>query len=107
MDGVIADASLAPAGERKIDWVAEHMPVLRAIRAELVADGSVRGRRIAVILPVEPKTAYLAAVLAEAGTTTWRRASPRAASRCSRAAGRRTRRSSGTSTLCSRGGPRS
>jgi len=67
MDGVIADASLAPAGERKIDWVAEHMPVLRAIRDDLLADGSMRGRRIAVILPVEPKTAYLAAVLAEAG----------------------------------------
>ncbi|HEY6030597.1 MAG TPA: adenosylhomocysteinase [Gaiellaceae bacterium] len=67
MDGVIADASLAPAGERKIAWAAAHMPVLNLVRERLLEDGSVRGRRIAVILPVEPKTAYLAAMLAEAG----------------------------------------
>ena len=58
---------LAEAGERKIAWVSEWMPVLNSIRDTLRADGSVAGRRIAVILPVEPKTAYLAAVLAEAG----------------------------------------
>ena len=63
----IADASLAPSGERKIDWAAEWMPVLGRVRGELVADGSLRGRRVAVILPVEPKTAYLASALAEAG----------------------------------------
>jgi adenosylhomocysteinase len=63
----IADPSLAPAGERKIAWVSDWMPVLNRVRDELSADDSVRGRRIAVILPVEPKTAYLAAVLAEAG----------------------------------------
>jgi adenosylhomocysteinase len=67
VDGVIADASLAPAGERKIAWAAAHMPVLNLVRERLLEDGSVRGRRIAVILPVEPKTAYLAAMLAEAG----------------------------------------
>lgn len=67
MDGVIADASLAPAGERKIDWAQTYMPVLNLVRERLVEDGSVRGRRIAVILPVEPKTAYLSAMLAEAG----------------------------------------
>lgn len=63
----IADPSLAPGGERKIAWVSDWMPVLNRVRDELSADGSVRGRRIAVILPIEPKTAYLAAVLAEAG----------------------------------------
>ena len=67
MDGVIADASLAPAGGRKIDWAQTYMPVLNLVRERLVEDGSVRGRRIAVILPVEPKTAYLSAMLAEAG----------------------------------------
>ena len=61
MDGLIAE------GERKIAWVAEHMPVLNRVRDRLVEDGSFGGRRVAVILPVEPKTAYLAAVLAEAG----------------------------------------
>ena len=64
---MIADASLAPEGERKIAWVSEWMPVLNRVRDQLREEGSVSGRRIAVILPVEPKTAYLAAILAEAG----------------------------------------
>jgi adenosylhomocysteinase len=59
--------SAAAEGERKIRWVAEWMPVLNLVRDRLAAEGTVRGRRMAVILPVEPKTAYLAAVLAEAG----------------------------------------
>jgi adenosylhomocysteinase len=67
VDGVSADSSLAAAGGRKIDWAKTWMPVLRRVRDELRADGSVESRRIAVILPVEPKTAYLAAMLAEAG----------------------------------------
>jgi adenosylhomocysteinase len=67
VDGVIADPCLAPEGERKIAWAAAYMPVLNRVRERLLADGSVRGRRIAVILPVEPKTAYLSAMLAEAG----------------------------------------
>jgi adenosylhomocysteinase len=63
----IADPSLAPEGERKIAFVSEWMPVLGRIRNQLREEGSVAGKRIAVILPIEPKTAYLAAVLAEAG----------------------------------------
>jgi adenosylhomocysteinase len=51
----------------KIDWAREHMPVLNMVREQLLEEGSVRGRRLAVILPVEPKTAFLAAMLAEAG----------------------------------------
>jgi adenosylhomocysteinase len=64
---MVRDRSLAEAGERKIRWVAEWMPVLNRVRDRLRAEGTVAGRRLAVILPVEPKTAYLAAVLAEAG----------------------------------------
>jgi adenosylhomocysteinase len=51
----------------KIDWAATWMPVLNLVRDQLLEEGSVRGRRLAVILPIEPKTAYLAAVLKEAG----------------------------------------
>jgi adenosylhomocysteinase len=54
-------------GNQKIEWAKTWMPVLRMIRDEMLEDGSVKGRRIAVILPIEPKTAYLAAMLAEAG----------------------------------------
>jgi adenosylhomocysteinase len=65
--GLTADARLAAAGERKIAWAERWMPVTRRACHELVSDDTVRGRRIAVILPLEPKTAYLAAALAEAG----------------------------------------
>jgi adenosylhomocysteinase len=58
---------LAREGERKIAWAATWMPVLDRARERLREDGTFAGRRVAVILPVEPKTAYLAAVLAEAG----------------------------------------
>ena len=58
---------LSAAGERKIAWAGTWMPVLNRVRDQLRDDGSVAGKRIAVILPVEPKTAYLAAILAEAG----------------------------------------
>jgi adenosylhomocysteinase len=64
---LVRDPSLAEAGERKIRWVAEWMPVLNLVRDRLRSEGTVAGRRMAVILPVEPKTAYLAAILAEAG----------------------------------------
>jgi adenosylhomocysteinase len=64
---MIANPSLADAGERKIKWVSEWMPVLNLVRDKLRDEGTVAGRRMAVILPIEPKTAYLAAILAEAG----------------------------------------
>jgi adenosylhomocysteinase len=64
---VIADPSLAEAGERKIAWASTWMPVMNRVRDRLKEEGAMRGRRLAVILPVEPKTAYLAAILAEAG----------------------------------------
>jgi adenosylhomocysteinase len=54
-------------GNQKIEWAKTWMPVMGRVRDQLLEEGSVRGRRIAVILPVEPKTAYLAAMLVEAG----------------------------------------
>jgi adenosylhomocysteinase len=63
----IADRSLAPEGERRIRWVARHSPVLTRLARERLADGSLRGRRVAVVVHLEAKTAYLAVLLAEAG----------------------------------------
>ena len=63
----IADPSLAPAGEERIRWVARHSPVLNRLARERLADGSLRGRRIAVVVHLEAKTAYLATLLVEAG----------------------------------------
>ncbi|MBA2615211.1 MAG: adenosylhomocysteinase [Actinobacteria bacterium] len=64
---MITDPALAPDGERKIDWASTWMPVMNRVRDRLKEEGVMRGRRVAVILPVEPKTAYLAATLADAG----------------------------------------
>jgi adenosylhomocysteinase len=63
----IADASLAPEGERRIEWVARHSPVLNRLARERLGDGALRGRRVAVVVHLEAKTAYLATLLAEAG----------------------------------------
>ena len=66
-ESVVKDPSLAPEGHRKIDWVAQHAPVLNRIAGEQLADGSLRGRRIAMTIHLEAKTAYLAILLSEAG----------------------------------------
>jgi adenosylhomocysteinase len=63
----IADLSLAPAGEERIRWVVRHSPVLNRLARERLADGALRGRRVAVVVHLEAKTAYLATLLAEAG----------------------------------------
>jgi adenosylhomocysteinase len=63
----IADPSLAPAGEQRIRWAARHSPVLTRLARERLADGALRGKRVAVVVHLEAKTAYLATLLAEAG----------------------------------------
>jgi adenosylhomocysteinase len=63
----IADPSLAPEGEQRIRWVARHSPVLNRLARERLADGALRRRRVAVVVHLEAKTAYLATLLAEAG----------------------------------------
>ena len=64
---IIRDPSLAPQGEAKIEWVQAHMPVLRAIGERLKAEGIFQGRRIAMSIHLEAKTANLALTLREAG----------------------------------------
>ena len=63
----IADPALAPQGEQRIRWVERHSPVLNRLARERLADGALRGRRVAVVVHLEAKTAYLALLLAEAG----------------------------------------
>ncbi len=63
----IADPSLASVGEQRIQWVARHSPVLNTLARTRLADGALRGRRVAVVVHLEAKTAYLATLLAEAG----------------------------------------
>ena len=62
MESAVKDAGLAPEGAAKIDLIAAWAPVLGGIATELATDRSVAGRRIGIILPVEPKTALAAIV---------------------------------------------
>ncbi|HEV8610617.1 MAG TPA: adenosylhomocysteinase [Thermoanaerobaculia bacterium] len=66
-ESTICDISLAPEGERKIQWVAQHAHTLNSFAAERLSDGSLRGRRIAIAVHLEAKTAYLAWLFHEAG----------------------------------------
>ncbi len=63
----IADPALSADGHRAIEWAEAHSPVLNGhIRGKL-GDGSLEGRRVAVVVHLEAKTAFLATVLADAG----------------------------------------
>jgi adenosylhomocysteinase len=66
-ESIIKDLALAPEGHRKIDWVAQHSPVLNAISKARLADGALRGRKLAMTIHLEAKTAYLALLLSQAG----------------------------------------
>jgi adenosylhomocysteinase len=66
-ESIVKDPALAPEGHRKIDWVAQHAPVLNAIFRERLSDGSLGGKRVAMTIHLEAKTAYLAILLSEAG----------------------------------------
>jgi adenosylhomocysteinase len=66
-ESIVKDPALAPEGHRKIDWVAQHAPVLNAIFEERLSDGSLGGKRVAMTIHLEAKTAYLAILLSEAG----------------------------------------
>jgi adenosylhomocysteinase len=66
-DSIVKDPALAPDGHKKIDWAAEHSPVLNTVRDRFLNDGTFDGLGVGVCLPIEAKTAYLTVVLAEAG----------------------------------------
>ena len=66
-ESIVRDPALAPDGHRKIDWAAEHSPVLNAVRDRYLKDGAFEGLGVGVALPIEAKTAYLTVVLADAG----------------------------------------
>ena len=63
----ILDISLAPSGLDKILWVESYMPILRSISRRFEAEQPFRGRRIAMSIHLEAKTAFLALTLAAGG----------------------------------------
>ena len=58
---------LAPQGAKKIQWVRDFMPVLRALEQKYSAEKPFAGMRVAVCVHLEAKTAYLCHVLRAAG----------------------------------------
>lgn len=66
MTSRIGDPSSAPSGHQRIDWARRRSPVLDGfVRAQL--GDRLRGVRVAVVVHLEAKTAFLATVLADAG----------------------------------------
>ena len=63
----IRDISLAPAGERKIRWVEDHMPVLKSICGDFEKTQPFKGLKVAVSVHLEAKTGYLACVFKAGG----------------------------------------
>ncbi|WP_324760220.1 adenosylhomocysteinase [Haloarcula montana] len=55
------------SGRRKMDWAAQHMPILSALREQFETDQPFADERIGMAMHVEAKTAVLAEVLAAGG----------------------------------------
>ncbi|MCX7779709.1 MAG: adenosylhomocysteinase [Negativicutes bacterium] len=67
MQSLVRDMALAPQGMEKINWVKEFMPVLNVLSTEFIASRPLAGKKVAVTMHLEAKTAYLALLLQQAG----------------------------------------
>ncbi|MBQ9364769.1 MAG: adenosylhomocysteinase [Schwartzia sp.] len=67
MDSMIRDIKLAPSGHDKIAWVKNFMPVLNHIEEKYSKTKPFAGKRLAMTIHLEAKTAYLATVLKNCG----------------------------------------
>lgn len=63
----IKDPSLAPEGQRRIEWAAREMPVLRQIREQFAKDQPLRGIRLLACAHITTETANLALTLKAGG----------------------------------------
>jgi len=66
-ESIIRDISSAESGHRKIEWVKGYMPVLSAIEEEFIEEQPFAGKKIAMSIHLEAKTAYLSKVLKAGG----------------------------------------
>lgn len=68
MESVIRDKKLAFAGQQKIAWVKEHMPLLNYLNTKYGKTNPIfKGLNMVVTIHLEAKTAYLAQTLQNAG----------------------------------------
>ncbi|MBP3459663.1 MAG: adenosylhomocysteinase [Lachnospiraceae bacterium] len=63
----IRDMKLAPSGAHKIEWVRRNCPLLRSLEEEFAQSKPFAGKKIALSIHLEAKTAYLCKVLAAGG----------------------------------------
>lgn len=67
MNSEIRDINLAESGERKIEWVKRNCDLLRTLEKEFSESKPFAGKKIALSVHLEAKTAYLCKVLAAGG----------------------------------------
>lgn len=67
MNSEIRDINLADSGERKIEWVKRNCDLLRMLEEEFSRTKPFEGKKIALSVHLEAKTAYLCKVLAAGG----------------------------------------
>ncbi len=63
----IRNIELSPSGEHKIEWVRRNCPLLRSLEEEFSKTKPFAGKKIALSIHLEAKTAYLCKVLAIGG----------------------------------------
>ncbi len=67
MASEIRDRNLAPSGHLKIAWVKNHCDLLRTLEEEFSATKPFAGKKVALSVHLEAKTAYLCKVVAAGG----------------------------------------
>ena len=67
MASEIRDPNLAPSGAMKIAWVKDHCDLLRTLEKEFSETKPFAGKKVALSVHLEAKTAYLCKVLAAGG----------------------------------------
>ena len=67
MESIIRDINLAESGERKIEWVKRNCDLLRTLEEEFSQTKPFAGKKVALSVHLEAKTAYLCKVLAAGG----------------------------------------
>lgn len=67
MNSEIRDINLAESGERKIEWVKKNCDLLRMLEEEFSISKPFAGKKVALSVHLEAKTAYLCKVLAAGG----------------------------------------
>ncbi len=67
MSSEIKDIALAESGERKIEWVRRNCPLLRSLKADFEKIKPFAGKKIALSVHLEAKTAFLCLTLKAGG----------------------------------------